>query len=145
MTIFDHIANLTHKKKMCSDDDLKTFDVFMINKWLSMEPSLTELINELQIMCNSNLSQKQMYRIYYTYLPKNKFYLKYIKASKVKKHNPELINIITKYFKVNKIIAKEYLRILYMENDLTEIKYILNLYGIVEKKDINKLTKLNAK
>lgn len=144
MTIFDHIKNLTIRKKYCTDEELKTFDVYMINRWLSMHPDLTEMINELQKINTSALDKKQIYRLYLAFLPKQSFFIKYIKSSGTEKYNSELINIMSKYYKTSKFKTIYYLDILYyLDPQLTEIKDILQLHGIIEKKEVDKLIKLS--
>ena len=49
-SIFDHMSNLTDKKKpwhSISEADQKSFTPFIINRWLSMNMDFIEVINEL--------------------------------------------------------------------------------------------------
>ena len=51
-TIFDHLANITHKKvpwEKLSDLDQKSFSPYLINRWLSMNMGLIEIIDFTQM------------------------------------------------------------------------------------------------
>ena len=50
-TIFDHLANITWKKKdwnSISELDQKSFSPYLINRWLSMNPDLIEIVDMFQ-------------------------------------------------------------------------------------------------
>jgi len=146
LNIFEHLANITINKtpvSTYSDVDLKSFDVYMINQWLSMEPDLIDIINALQ-RYTINMKSKHVYSLYLAFLPQQKYWFKYIKGKKQGKYHVDLINYMCKYFKVSKKIAVEYLNVYYKdENGINEVKHILRKYG-VEKKQITKYTKIKT-
>jgi len=121
--------------------DKKAFQPYMINRWLSMNLELTELVNIFQQYTIGILNSKEVYKLYQGVLPKQSIYVKYVKGAKDDKYNPELLEIMKLYYGVGKTEVKEYLDIL-MEssNGLEEIINILQKYGNDDKK-IKKLLK----
>lgn len=125
LTIFDHLANLTHKKvpwSELSEVDQKSFAPYIINRWLSMNPDYIELVDMLQQYTIGLLDKKQVYQLYYELLPKRKTFSKYIKGKKVNKYQPELVKFICNRFWVNKQEASDYLELLPKEELISELK-----------------------
>ena len=138
-TIFDHIAGITHKKKLwdkLSEADQKSFSPYIINRWLSMHPDLIETIDLLQRYTIGPLSKKHVYQLYYDVLPNANVRAKYIKGKKQDKYNKELVKFIADHYQVAKIEAEEYIGLL-KKDDLSNI---LKQYGKTEK-EIKKLLK----
>ena len=116
MNPFDHIKNL-HTKKRCwedfNDEEKKSFNVFIINKALSMNPNYLGIVNMVQNFTGLNqvLSQKEVFNIYFNLLP-NKFrFYKWIKGQKDKK-DKEKAEYLAIHFKVSTREAYDYLKIL---------------------------------
>ena len=90
MNPFDHIKSLHTKQRRWedfNDEEKKSFNVFIINKGLSMNPNYLGIVNMVQNFTGLNqiLSQKEVFNIYFNLLPnKFKFY-KWIKGEKTKK------------------------------------------------------------
>ena len=83
-TIFDHLANITWKKKPwseLSELDQKSFSPYLINRWLSMNPDLIEIVDMFQQYTIGPLSKKHVYQLYLDFLPKAKMFAKYINDS----------------------------------------------------------------
>ena len=80
MTPFDHVKNLHTKKHTWNDfndEEKKSFNIFIINKALSMNPNYLGIVNMVQNFTGLNqiLSQKEVFNLYYSLLPnKFKFY-----------------------------------------------------------------------
>ena len=116
MNPFDHIKNLHTKKRRWedfNDEEKKSFNVFIINKGLSMNPNYLEIVNMVQNFTGLNqvLSQKEVFNIYFKLLP-NKFrFYKWIKGQKNKK-DKEKVEYLAMHFKVSTREAYDYLRIL---------------------------------
>ena len=116
MNPFDHIKNLHTKKRTWNDfndEEKKSFNVFIINKALSMNPNYLGVINMVQNYTGLNqiLSQKEVFNLYYSLLP-NKFrFYKWIKGEKTKKEK-EKAEYLAMHFKVSTREAYDYLRIL---------------------------------
>ena len=116
MNPFDHIKNLHTKKRHWedfNDEEKKSFNVFIINKGLSMNPNYLGIVNMVQNFTGLNqiLSQKEVFNLYYSLLP-NKFrFYKWIKGEKTKK-DKEKAEYLATHFKVSTREAYDYLKIL---------------------------------
>jgi hypothetical protein len=143
-TIFDHISQLTHRKKpweKLSEADQKSFAPYIINRWLSMNPDLIETIDLFQQYTIGPLSKKHVYQLYYDILPKANVRSKYIKGKKLDKYNKELVKFIARHYEVNSQKAKEYIDLFKKTNGgLNHLNKLLKMYGKTEK-EIKKLLK----
>ena len=116
MNPFDHIKNLHTKKRRWedfNDEEKKSFNVFIINKGLSMNPNYLGIVNMVQNFTGLNqiLSQKEVFNLYYSLLP-NKFrFYKWIKGEKTKK-DKEKAEYLAMHFKVSTREGYDYLQIL---------------------------------
>ena len=116
MNPFDHIKNLHTKKRRWedfNDEEKKSFNVFIINKALSMNPNYLGIVNIVQNFTGLNqiLSQKEIFNIYFNLLP-NKFrFYKWIKGQKTKK-DKDKAEYLAIHFKVSTREAYDYLKIL---------------------------------
>jgi len=141
-TIFTILADLTHKKvdiNTYTDSDWKAYNVYMINKWLSMNSDVTEIINFTQKYYS--LDKKIHFKMLSDILPKQKIFSKYIKGRKVDKFNPELVTIISNHYEVSKTEAKSYIDVYTGTNEgAYTLTCVLEMYGKT-KKEIKKLLK----
>ena len=74
-TLFQHLSGLKEYKTSwdsLSVMDKKTFEPFMVNRFLSMNMGLLELVNELQKFTIGQLSPRDVYKMYFDFLPKKK-------------------------------------------------------------------------
>ena len=116
MNPFDHIKNLHTKKRRWedfNDEEKKSFNVFIINKGLSMNPEYLGIVNMVQNFTGLNqiLSPKEVFNLYFNLLP-NKFrFYKWIKGEKTKK-DKEKAEYLATHFKVSTREAYDYLKIL---------------------------------
>ena len=116
MNPFDHIKNLHTKKRTWNDfndEEKKSFNVFIINKALSMNPNYLGIVNMVQNFTGLNqiISPKEVFNIYFNLLP-NKFrFYKWIKGEKTKK-DKEKADYLAMHFKVSTREAYDYLQIL---------------------------------
>lgn len=62
-----------------SDEDKKSYNQYIINLWLSMEPKLIEILNDIQ---KYTISDKNHYNFLKKSLPKKKIFLRWIRAKK---------------------------------------------------------------
>lgn len=143
-TLFDHLEGITYKKTKwseLSESDTKTFSVYMINRFLSMNPDLTEFVNDLQRYSLTVLSPKEVYSLYLDVLPKKKLFFKYIKASKEERYDSNLIQLISKHYECNKSESISALDIFFMTPEYkSELRSIISKYGYTEK-EMDKLLK----
>jgi hypothetical protein len=139
MTIIDWINQvLVHKKSWDSfnESDQKSFNTFIINRWLSMDKDFIEVINMFQKYAIGTLESREVYKWYCEVLPKGKRFNKYIKGKKSKKYDDELKNILCNHFECSKLQVVDYIELIPKE----ELKEILEKYG-TEPKKIRKLIK----
>ena len=116
MNPFDHIKNLHTKKKRWedfNDEEKKSFNVFIINKGLSMNPNYLGIVNMVQNFTGLNqiISSKQVFNIYFNLLPNNFRFYKWIKGEKTKK-DKEKAEYLAMHFKVSTREACDYLQLL---------------------------------
>lgn len=141
--LFDHIKAITDEQdpdyfNKLSEEDLKSWSNFMINRFLSMKPEWVELISTL-LPLSQTLQPKEMYNLYINVLPKGRHFLKYIKGKNDEKHEDFVVDLIKKEYLCSEAQANDYLDILYSTREGREnIKYICERYGI-DKKQITKL------
>ena len=143
-TIFDHLANITWKKKdwnSMSELDQKAFSPYLINRWLSMNPDLIEVVDMFQQYTIGPLNKKHVYQLYYDILPKQKMFARYIKGKKLAKYDKELVKLITSHYEVNSQEAEEYINLFKRTNGgINYLQELLKRYGKTEK-EIKKLLK----
>ena len=137
MTIIDWINQvLVHKKPWdsFSESDQKTFNTFIINRWLSMDEEFIEVVNYFQKYSIGTLEPREVYKWYVDFLPKGKRFNKYIKGNKNRKYDDELVDTIINHFECSKLHAQEYLEMI----TKTELESMLLMYG-KDKKTIKRL------
>jgi len=124
LTIFDILKEITVTK---SELDFKNpeidklYDVFMINRWLSMVEAFIPIIEA----CNIKISKKSHYNYLKTMIPKNAIFFNYIKKNVEINQNFE---IIAKFYKIGIAEAKIYYNNLNIE-DVQEIESYLKNYA----------------
>jgi hypothetical protein len=138
MTPFDYLKILHTKQKSWedfNDEEQKAFNVFIINKALSMNPAYLDIVNTVQRYTNGGLAQKEVFGLYKSMLP-NKFkFFKWIKGEK-SSYNHDLLLVVSNYFECSTEHAKGYVD--YLEKK--GIKQLLTTIGIQEA-EIKKMIK----
>jgi len=141
--LFDHLNAITSEQDpnyfdKLSEEDMKSWSNFMINRFLSMKPEWVELIATL-LPLTQTLQPKEMYKLYISVIPKGKQFLKYTKGKAQDKYEEFIIELIKKEFQCSEKEALEYIEVLYSTREGREnIKYICEKYG-TDKKQITKL------
>lgn len=141
--LFDHIRAITDEQDpkyfdKLSEEDLKSWSNFMINRFLSMKPEWVELISTL-LPLTQTLEPKEMYKLYINVIPKGKHFLKYTKGKSEEKYEDFVVELIKNEYLCSERQATEYLEVLYSTREGREnIKYICEKYAI-DKKQITKL------
>ena len=105
-----------------TDAEIKSINVYMLHRYLSMSSEYCVFANEVQAI--PNLSVEQVYNIYLSLLPKAKKYFKYTKAAS-EKVDKDKVSKLSLLLEVSQREAKDYLTIL--SND--DYKQILSSYG----------------
>ena len=134
-TIFDHISGVTDKKVdwgSLPESDQKSFSPYAMNRWLSMNYDLIELIDTLQPYTVGTLDSQQVYCLYHDLLPKQKYYIKYVKGNKSEKYDKALIELIAVHLCVSRLEATEYIDI-WVSTNATPLVDILSKYGKTDK------------
>ena len=129
MKIFDWLNQITYDKQpwnSFTEEDKKSFEPYMIHRFLSMNPDYIEFVNLVQTFPYTD--KEKIYNIYLYMIPKKKMFLKYIKSS-LKKRQEKLLGYIASYYECSLGEANEYIDIL-RENG---VKDILNKIGVDEK------------
>jgi len=129
MKIFDWLNQITYDKQpwnSFTEEDKKSFEPYMIHRFLSMNPEYIEFVNLVQTFPYTD--KEKIYNIYLYMIPKKKMFLKYIKSS-TKKKQEKLLGYIASYYECSLGEANEYIDIL-RENG---VKDILNKIGVDEK------------
>jgi len=140
--IFSILADVSHKKadpNTYTEGDWKAYNIYMMNKWLSMNSHVTEIINFIQKYYS--LDKKMHYKMLSDILPKQKIFSKYIKGKKVDKYNPELVKIVASYYEISRKEAKGRIEMyMHFSTGTETLTEILRGYGKT-KKEIKKLLK----
>jgi len=134
-TIFDHLSHITEKKTpwdKLSEADQKSFSPYLINRWLSMNMDLIEIVDMFQQYTIGELDRKHVYQLYQELLPKRKMYNKYIKAKDSDKYNKELLEFVAKHYQISIREATEYVAMM-LDMDKELVIDILRKYGKTDK------------
>lgn len=134
-TIFDHLSHITEKKTpwdKLSEADQKSFSPYLINRWLSMNMDLIEIVDMFQQYTIGELDRKHVYQLYQELLPKRKMYTKYIKAKDSDKYNKELLEFVAKHYQISIREATEYVAMM-LNMDKELVVDILRKYGKTDK------------
>jgi hypothetical protein len=105
-----------------TDAEIKSINVYMLHRYLSMSSEYCILVNEVQAI--PNLNAEQVYNIYLSLLPKAKKYFKYTKAA-TEKIDKDKVSKLSSLLQVSQREANDYLALL--SND--QFQDILNSYG----------------
>ena len=106
MNLFDWLNEITFSKHpwdSFTDEDKEAFNVFMIHRFVSMDPTYIEVVNMIQRYPNA--SRKHVYNFYCDVLPKKKTFFRYIKPSN--KWDKEILSKVADYYKISIREAKE--------------------------------------
>jgi hypothetical protein len=142
--LFSHLKAITELEydpnyfDELNESDKKTFSVYMINRFLSMNKEWIDVVNYFQ-QYTQVISPKEAYKFYANIIPKSRVFLKYIKGKTETKYNSELIDIVCQYYQVSLKEAVEYLGIFYIiSGGIEQVKELCRMYGRDEK-EIKKL------
>lgn len=141
--LFDHLNAITSEQDpnyfdKLSDEDIKGWSNFMINRFLSMKVEWIQLIAEF-LPLSQTLAPKELYKLYIGIIPKGRHYTKYIKGRGEEKYEQFLLDLLKKDYLCSERESIEYAEILYSTKEGREsIKNLCEMYG-VPKKEITKL------
>jgi hypothetical protein len=141
--LFDHIGHIREKQtpnyfETLTDADKKTFVNYMINRFLSMDYNLVEVIDQLQ-KHSVGLKPRDYYRVLIEIVPRGRSFHKYIKATKSSTNDVELVEFIASHFEVSEKEADEYVNLFKLtDSGFAELRELCAKYG-KEPKEIEKL------
>lgn len=144
-TLFDHIKQITGKSDThyydnLSEEDEKTYSVYMIHRFLSMNHNWIEIVNDVQ-RYGQQLKQRGTHKVYDELIPKSNIFLKYVKSKNERKYNAMVIDILKRHFELGEEQVKQYYDIYTKSSESKqELLGIVKLYGIQEK-DYKKIEK----
>jgi len=127
-TFFDHLNQVlkVQNKNYWStleEPDKKTWNTYMMLRYLSMNPDWIEIISIIQPYCQS-LDSEFVYKLLISFIPKGKSFIKYIKKDIKDNDLSKSIKILNSYFKCSSRESIDYINILSEE----ELNNILNLF-----------------
>ncbi len=138
-TIFEFISDVFEKKtpwNSLSETDKKSYNSYMMNRWISMNPDYIDFINMIQPYTIGVLAPRESYKLLQGILPQSKLFVKYIKAESTnsKDFNDNLISFIANKMQWSEYQTVQHLSfIMKMENGNECIKEFVCTYGYDEK------------
>ena len=124
MTPFDFLR-LVHDKKIkwedLSEDEQKSYNKFIINRALGFNNNMLDIVNRLQ---GHNVAPKESFKYYQSKTGSKFKFNKWIKGSKNKSYNPNLLVIVSTYFECSCKQAGEYLDALGKKETKNLLKHI---------------------
>lgn len=141
-TPFDHVKEITTNQDIdyfdtLSEEDKKSFNVYIVNLALSMNSAFLPAVNELNKFWN--VGSRETYLYYSQLLPKGKTYNKWIKSTMTEKFEPWLVEKIASHYETSKAEAIDDLTLFYKTELGKEMLYdILRDFGI-SKKELKKI------
>ena len=142
-TLFDHIGHIREKQTenyfdTLTDEDKKTFVNYMINRFLSMDMNLVEVIDQLQVH-SVGLKPRDYYRVLREVVPPGRSFHKYIKSSVDSENNSALVDLLASHFEVSKSEADSYASLFKLtDTGYEELVELCTKYG-KEPKEVEKL------
>ena len=121
LSLFDHLNNITLTKSDLdvNDEQSKSYNNYMINRFMSMSEIYIPVVNEIN---KYELPKDVHHRYYSAVMPKRKYYFKYIKQKK--EIDDKTRELLCEYFQCANGEMEYHLQILTNE----QIKKIVNLY-----------------
>ena len=138
MKLFDWLKEVNYNKRDWDDfseAEQKAFQPYMINRFLSMNDMLVEIVNHFQKYSISLLSPKNVYNFYRSLIPKNRRFFKYIKSKKKSRYDGWLVDLINQHYEQNTKQSEEDLDIMMNTNNGKRFLHdLLMSYGTEQKK-----------
>lgn len=132
--LFDHVEAVYNNQRLdyfdtLSDADKKSYSVYMVNKFLSMNPHQLPFVNEIQ---KYTLPSNTHYTFFSQVIPKGRQFNKYIKSKKDTTYETWLVDLVRKHYDISTAEAIEYLEI-YYKQDKVALRMLCQAYGIDDK------------
>lgn len=133
-SLFDHLQAIYVDQSVHYWDDLsvenkKTYSVFMINRFISMNMDYIEVVNEFQKYWGI-VGDRESYLFYSQLLPYGKQWNRYIKGKKERKYEEWVIRLLAHHFEVSQRDVSDYLDLMFATKEgRSALKEILEMYG----------------
>lgn len=144
--LFDHLDEVKTGKdseywERLSDSEKKNWSTFMIERFLSSNPSFTPIISQLKPY-TYQMEDRHVYRLYAELLPYDGQYWDYVSASNKERYPDWLVEKVSSHYEVPSKEARDYIDV-FLSKDLgrEKLKSILRKYAVEEKK-INRVDNL---
>lgn len=139
--LFDHIKQIRSFQdpnyfQTLTEQDLKSFDHFMILKALSMNPLLLDDISTI-FKYFDIIPSPQFYQALIALIPADKKFYPWVKGKSLP-FSKKLIDLLSTYFEISKKEAKEYAIILQTEQGKKELENLCKTFALTEK-EINEI------
>ncbi len=118
MKLFDHLNNISVDKRILSDEELKSYSPFMINKFVASSDLFLPLVEQIN---HYNIPKDAHQRFMQGFIPKRKQYFKFIKGKNTDEFTLKCIKL---EYEVGNNEATQYLDMLSEE----EVEFIVNKY-----------------
>lgn len=142
-SIFDHLKAITKDKiqwDSLSEEDKKSWDDYMITRWLSMNPNYLGFVNDLQMIRQNGIDSKMYYNMLINALPKSYVYVKYIKKPRTYENKKELLGFLSSVYNVSKRECLDYMELFHTLDMKDDFEYLMQIHGIQDE-DKKKLRK----
>ena len=131
-SLFDHIKQITNVQNpmywdSLSDGDKKTWNNYMVHRFLSMKEEWIHVVNEIQRYWE--LKPKNLYQFYTDIIPKGSTFLQYVKSKKKSRVEKWAMEHLVDYFQCSTREVEDYLNILTKE----QVTTIIMKYGVEDK------------
>ena len=150
-TLFDHLNAITKGKdpnywSKLSESDRKTFNPYMIHRYLSMNLDNLDIIAQFLPYTQPNRIKKEvamtddvLYKYFAGMIPKSNSFLKYINGAKQEKYAEWMVRLVSKWYECSMKEAYDYVDIMYdTKEGKDKIIEICEAYGS-DPKEIKKL------
>ena len=138
MTIFDHLNSITITKEEnyisnLDEPSKKDFNIFMLQRFISMDKKFTGLVSYIDKYAFNVFDKEMYYKFMSSWIPKAKYFFKYLKKeSKVKKYPEWFLELVKESYGglISRRKAEQYLE-LYTKEDKIDL---LTSFGVDPKK-----------
>jgi hypothetical protein len=135
LSLFDHVKHIRGVQapdyfNNLSEENQKSFNHFMLLRALSMDD---DCVGEMAFLYRyfDRIPSPQFYTLLISLTPKNNRWVPWIKT-KIIKHSPDLLNLMSKKFEISKRQANEYVNVLVATNEGLE-----QLVGLCQAMGLN--------
>ena len=128
-TFFDHLNAVLKVQDPYYWDELdevdkKSWNTYMMMRYLSMNPNWIEVIDIIQQYVHS-LNPKHVYRLLIQYIPKGRNFIKYIKKDKKDEVSKDILNKLANYYECSVREAEIYTQLLSYD----ELEKVVAMFG----------------